>query len=686
MLKVQMEKIEFQSIREFEDVSIHLHNGINVLQIRNGYGKTTTLKILRWMFTGNENIDPDDFPKYVRKKGVSGHEPGDKSSATLHMNIEKDGESNPWRLTMNFLHREGTCSFETESPAIGGHQEGWKLPTAFSSKFKDKEAFTNLFMFDGEAAADLSKEQDHEQIIAAIREMTGLRGVYQHVDANGFLDQERKSAFSEKNINDLERSFNKTAGAEAELSIHEIKTEGKRDRNKKLIEDLDDMISKHEALEKKIKAQTDSEAELKKLSAQKRKKKVELTTVTADLLNSLGNPANIPGLWDDVMQFNQSLVEAKLPEGVGRVFFIDILEKDSCICGRPMDDDSKEAIQQHSEGYLSDGILTVVNSMQSEIRSSQTSKVDLDELVKRIGDLQYDIVGIDEQISATTDGFDQEAQDQLKNIKILIAEKRKKRDELQRELEEIIETDPAIINEKGWDSEIYTQSGSITTLASRFQKCVNLFSLRKVRKEINKKLADTEPLQQLNVGTDTMKSVVSQALEVVMDRTHRSLEEETQEIFDRIPGKGGDKTIKLEESGFKFYDDLDSEQTGINMGGMLSAAYSFVSSMSKLGSVQIPLVCDSPVTGMDPMTIGGYVQEVWPLFDQMIIFATPGERRNIEDAPDGKAKAALYSEEVSRVTLHREEEDLKGEPQKGRMIVNNDQDWFKDYGAVGASS
>ena len=179
-----------------------------------------------------------------------------------------------------------------------------------------------------------------------------------------------------------------------------------------------------------------------------------------------------------------------------------------------------------------------------------------------------------------------------------------------------------------------------------------------------------------------MKTIISEALEAVMERTHQSLQEETQEIFDRIPGKGGEKVIKLGETGFKFYDDHGSEQSGINMGGMLSAAYSFVSSMSQLGSVTIPLVCDSPVTGMDTMTVGGYVQEVWPLFDQMVIFATPGERKNIEDVPDNDTSYnTLYSEEVMRLTLHREDENNKGMPQKGKMIVNEDDDWFKKYGA-----
>ena len=177
------------------------------------------------------------------------------------------------------------------------------------------------------------------------------------------------------------------------------------------------------------------------------------------------------------MQFNSSLVEAKLPEGVGRVFFTDILQEDTCICGRPMDNDAKESIEQHSAGYLSDGILTVVNSMQSEIQSSQNSMQDLDEISKKILDLQYKILGIDQDISAITDKFDQKSQTKLDNLKIIIKEKQGKKGELERELEEITETDPAIIHEKGWDSDIYKQNGDVVVQKIRFEKCKNLFSL-----------------------------------------------------------------------------------------------------------------------------------------------------------------------------------------------------------------
>ena len=92
-LRVTLDRLVFKSIREFEDVDIKLSNGINVIQIRNGYGKTSTLTILRWMFTGNDNIESGDFPKYVRGKEVAGHDYDGKSSVTLHMTIDNDGAS-----------------------------------------------------------------------------------------------------------------------------------------------------------------------------------------------------------------------------------------------------------------------------------------------------------------------------------------------------------------------------------------------------------------------------------------------------------------------------------------------------------------------------------------------------------------------------------------------------------------
>ena len=45
--------LKLKNIREIEDIEIKFEpNVINPLLIRNGYGKTTMLEMLRWMFVG----------------------------------------------------------------------------------------------------------------------------------------------------------------------------------------------------------------------------------------------------------------------------------------------------------------------------------------------------------------------------------------------------------------------------------------------------------------------------------------------------------------------------------------------------------------------------------------------------------------------------------------------------------
>lgn len=687
MLRVTLDKLEFDSIREFEDVELCFKKGINFVQIRNGYGKSTTLQVLRWMFTGKTPESPDDYPLYVRDGKVSDHYQTKKGHVVLHMTIESAGEVNPWRLWLYFDKSEERSWFETESPAIGGHEEGWMLPAEFKSKFFNKPNFTELFMFDGETAADLSKTQDHDQIVQSIREITSLRTIYLHTDDNGYLDTDRTEIFAQEGINNLDNSYSKWVAWSTDLSIHKIMIEsGEKPKAEKKIEALEKTIASNESKKKELGEQTDASKHLKKLDNDLKRARKELNELTSDLLIALGDPSNLTNLWPRVKSFNANLLERKLPEGVGRVFFMDMVKADTCICGREMNEDAIEEINSRSQKYLSDGILTIVNSMQSEVSESNSDPGTLDDLKDAIGDKQYEITGIEQDITALRSDFDVDMQEQLKTLDGQIREDKQELTEKREELQEITETDPTVISENGWDSEIIGANNKIMIQPARFKKCKNLFSLRKVEREINSKLAVAGPLAQINIATDLIKDVFSEALSNVMKQTHSSLEKDTQKIFDQIPGKGGDKTIRLEDNGFKFYDSNSGKQGGINMGAMLAAAYSFTGAMSKLGSVEISMVCDSPVTGMDPMTIGGWGDEIWDLFEQMVFLITPGERKNIESVPDeDKTLGKMYSKDVNRVTLLREDENAKGVPQTGRMIVNNDDDWFSSYGAKRAN-
>ena len=139
--------------------------------------------------------------------------------------------------------------------------------------------------------------------------------------------------------------------------------------------------------------------------------------------------------------------------------------------------------------------------------------------------------------------------------------------------------------------------------------------------------------------------------------------------------------MKFNSEGLIFVNEFDEEQSGANMGAVLAGAYSFIAAMADLGSVDVPLVVDSPVTGMDFSTAESWCQAIWPQFDQIVAFITPGERGLIEKRRGGNTK--LYGRSVKRVTMHRKDEKKSGKPQKGKMVLNSGDAWFRGYQADG---
>lgn len=681
-LKVEFVRISYDSIREFEELSLPINDGINVWQIRNGYGKTTTLELLRCMFQGTYP-EPENFPIYKRSLSTANYSNNKTSSICLELKIENENQQMiDWKLTLEFDHADKSCRYITDSPGIGGYEEGWKMPSNFKAKFYKKPDFTQLFLFDGETAVDLAKKQDYGQIVNSIRELTGLRSIYQHISEGGYLDEDQKKAFAEHNVNNLDKSYSNWISWLDDYEIHYSKKEKRSKELTKLIDKKKKQIAKKESKKNQVGAQADVSTELKKVEKRKRDKNTELKNKTRDLLIALGNPASAGNFWTKVKSYNKGLQERKLPEGVGRQFFNEIKEADECICGRPMKGDKQAIanIEERSVKYLDDDVLGVVKTMQKEVEENTTDG-DIFTLRDEILAINMEIMTIDGEIGALTTNFDPAVQKEIKGLTDEITKLGNEITKHEAEYEEIMENDPAIISLKGWDSEIMKQNGEILIQPHRFTKCINLFSLRKVKKQLESKLSATGPLMHIATGTSIIKQIYSSALDTVMEKLHKKLQEETQSLFDEIPGTGGGLIIKLDDTGFRFFDENGAEQTKANQGAVLAAAYSFVSAMSDLGSVQIPLLADSPITGMDNFTTEGWVEVVWPRFNQCIFLTTPGELKALEGGPEGKGLQGVYSDETTRFTICRENETYSGQPQTGKMVAKQSTSWFKQYAA-----
>ena len=667
------------NIREMEDVALEFEpDAINPLLIRNGYGKTTMLTLLRWMFTGV--IPPQsgsNWPQYKRDFGGETTE----SKVVLKLKIS-DGDDvlRDWELTMWFNHDDGDCGFETYSSEVGGRQAGWHLPPAFRSRFFGRQKFTELFIFDGETAKELTSGQGRNQIEDAILELTGLVHVKDMSMDGGVIDAHRNAEFKKAAINDPENAAAKYINWKSQVDDH-VATQVEKERKTKA--QLSVHEKKLEGIKKQIGGLADNEAAQKALDAEQKKLRDmqnNRKNLAKELLTNLGNPANIGGtFWGNTTRLHSQLAKAKVPEGVGRQFFHDILEEDDCVCGNPWDDDMKAHIHSRIDRYLADDIMTVVKSMQQHVSESHLHTVDLSASAEAITDAGLAISEINDEINRIKRTFNEETQKELKRLEGLAEELESEISDCNDLLDEINQTDPTIIQTRNYVKGALKDDGEPLLQFTRVKNCINLFTLKKVQRALQKKLAELTPLKRLSEGSDVAKEVFNDALKETMAALRTKVEEDTNDLLAKIPSAGGNISIRFLENRIAFVDESGRVQDDANLGAILSGAYCFVSSLASLGSMEPVLVADSPVTGMDSFTTEGWVKAIWPFFKQAVFIMTPGERGIILSGPQGIGRAGLEALDHFVVVKRSDEDMATGVPQTGIMEVHAGREVFFNY-------
>lgn len=681
-LKYRIDALSLSNVREFEDITLKFAEGINPLLMRNGYGKTTILTMLRWMFTGN--IPPKNgtnWPQYKRTFG------GDltKSEIVLELSIlDSKNIMRPWQLTMWFDHKDEDCGFVTYSAEIGGQKQHWALPSAFRNRFYERPSFTELFIFNGETADVLAEDQDRNQVESAIMELTSLIFVEDLCKEGGHLDNHRTNLFKEYALSDPEDAYAKYFNAKEKIDKHIVETTKVKATAQARFNKLSKDVKKIETEINKIADNDEAQEKLDTANKELGGLKGKLKATTKELLLALGNPENLgTSTWKKVEDFHNNLAQAKVPEGVGRQFFIDLKKQDACVCGNDFTDAMRDSIDSRIEKYLADEVMTVVKAMQNHVGDNTNRVIDLEAKTEEVDEIHISITKTEQEIVRIKRTFDPQTQEKLKSLEsqmqTLVDEQR----ELENKLDEINESDPLLISTNGYGNGAIRDNGEVVIQWSRAKNCINLVTLRRIQKTLQSKLADIGPLQELSRGVDLANEILSEAIGSLMVNLRRNLAEETNNLLAQIPGTGGGINLSLTGERLAFIDENGMQQDGANMGAILSGAYCFISSLASLGSITPVLVADSPVTGMDNATAEAWSKEVWPFFDQAILILTPGEREMILQGPSGDGYKNLNSLDHF-ISVMREDEELQmAKPQTGKMVVNYEKGVFFKYMSKG---
>lgn len=575
------------------DSKIDLESGgikkLNLIQMPNGTGKTTTLGLIQAAMTGDANTwSPKKIQKYKSR-----NKDNEQGKFTLHLQIDDNRLS--FDLTIDFEQNE--VIYRTSSSKIGGAVEGWKPPSEYR-RFLVK-SFVGLFIFDGELSKKLLDENETqaEKAIDALCQLYLLDEVINKLDAIWDRAVDKTEAKTTQGLKmwqnkfstlNTQKDFLDTKKTESEKEILTLKTQ---------IKDLSDSIDERLAAEGgKL-----EEMEAAKIKASNAENQVE--TDAESLMRDLRQPHLVDALFSESLKtLKDSMVELQIPRETSKQFFVEVAKSPSCICGEPMNELRKALILERSEKYLGSDITGELNALKTDIEN-HTANIDSS---KNFVDSSASVLqkSIDESLianteiatlkAALTEGMDESIKKDKEDLDIL-KENKKGLEDL---LEMLNEDDDGIDDVKSY---------SIASIKRQYKKAKDKIS------EISDNVA-------LSKQIDLVKDILSRAtidsrLKIttqIVNECNTLLEEIMK--LNPVTIRNINKSLQLEG------------QDGASTGQTLAVGYCFLSTLLNRGENKFPFVVDSPANPLDPLVRAEIATMIPRLCDQMIAFVIPPER------------------------------------------------------------
>jgi DNA sulfur modification protein DndD len=604
---------------------------ITLIQMPNGTGKTTTLELLRAALSGSaaDGLWDKDKIHSFAKRGNKGK--GLFELVLLHNNR---------RLTivMLFDFEEGTVRYTTTSNS--GKKEGFH-PSIGLAKFLHPE-FVPFFVFDGELAERLlSREFTNAQ--EAIEDLFQLK-VFTHLTTrvqDFWQEQTRfRGATEERGLsrrrNRLELLKNRIAQLrgmqeKAKGEYHEAEQELHKKKNK-----FNAAIARHRDFSERLIAAETNWNEVRS----------EVQASAKEVLGQMRGPHALSSVFaSEMITLKASLDRAKLPESTAREFFEELSLEPQCICGRELDEDTRQAIRARAKHYLGSDDVALLNAIKGDIagligvnpvenEANLVGKIDnLKQLLRHEGELQT----TRDQIK--TEGISQDPE--LENVQKEIADLESKLKLLEIECDRFED-----MSEQAGDDDTF----GIKILERRFEDAKN-------------KLAEITQTLELKEKSDAIVRVLNLAQVKARNGISREIcVEANQRIHDLMP----DNAIRIEKVDRCL---ILQGQEGGSVGETLSVAYAFLATLFNRTEHQLPFIVDSPANPID-LHVRKKVAELIPkLTSQFIAFTISSEREGFLTP----LEAAMKGKSIQYLTLFRkgpkELEDLaKGEPQKWESV------------------
>lgn len=327
---------------------------IALIQMPNGTGKTTTLTMIKAAMTGEATSWNSDTIKGFRRPGE------ENSEGRFILTLAVDRHPLTFEIILDF--EAGLATYRTTSPGSGGVTKGWNPPPNVRRFLNER--FVNLFVFDGEFADRLldTKQSEAARAIDALCQLYLLKDVREKAE-EWWLQATKTSG--PKTAQGLAIWRNKVEKLNKRIRM--VKTALTDAENKK--SDLDKEVrGLQDSIDKQIGSQKNLQEELSRKKEHEKETRLKVETATVAVMSKIRQPYLLHEAFStSLIELKGQMDRLKLPSSTSSQFFVELLEEPECVCGRPLDDKSKQVVRERAALYLAEETTGFLNTLKQDI-------------------------------------------------------------------------------------------------------------------------------------------------------------------------------------------------------------------------------------------------------------------------------------------------------------------------------
>jgi len=323
-----------------------------LVQRPNGTGKTTTLNLLRATLSGSARDWNQDLKRILEFRKSRDTTPTGQFIVRLAIN------GNPLTFELNLNFKERKVFYRTTFGA--GIRDGFHPPPQLR-RFLNPE-FVSLFVFDGELANNLldSKQTRAREAIDSLFQLSLLKDLAKVFQENWETHVKDAPVTEDKG---LTRRRNRLARLQNRLA--QIKEEQKRLKTE-ILELKLQMENAQEEYNTALSKDRDTGDKLKEIKFKLDSAEEVVQHNVRRAIEEMRNPQKLLIDFGSALQnLKANLDKLKLPKSTSREFFEELAEAERCVCGRPMDDENRQAVRDRAMLYLAENEVGVLNDIKT---------------------------------------------------------------------------------------------------------------------------------------------------------------------------------------------------------------------------------------------------------------------------------------------------------------------------------